>query len=232
MNDPISRNRGKPSARRHAHPEFGGGARAPLTCQRSTHAQDWSLSVRLPSQRRLLRPEFNRRASNCEDRPVPERVPRQRRLLSWAERRSSRRASGRRMPGRLSCERRVLPLEQVEHESAQSQEGHLEAPPARFPASGCLVGSEPTKPLYGHSCESESHSGWSRSVPSRSEPTQPPDFLECSLRLFEALLGLRLLCGRLEIGMQVDAIRLLDGLQDEVWAIFRQSNPPVWRLRI
>ena len=87
MNDPISRNRGKPSARRHVHPEFGVGARAPLTCQRSTHAQDRSLSVRLPSQRRLLRPEFNRWASNCEDRPVPEQVPRQRRLLSWAERR-------------------------------------------------------------------------------------------------------------------------------------------------
>ena len=90
----------------------------------------------------------------------------------------------------------------------------------------------PTKPLYGHSWESESHFRMERSVPSRSEPTQPPDFLECSLRLFEALLGLRLLCGRLEIGMQVDAIRLLNGLQDEVWAIFRQSNPPVWRLRI
>jgi len=56
-----------------AHPEFGGGARAPLTCQRSTHTQDWSLSVPSPSQRRLLRPEFNRRASNYKNRPKRER---------------------------------------------------------------------------------------------------------------------------------------------------------------
>jgi hypothetical protein len=40
-----------------------------LLSQRSTHTQDWSLSAPLPSQRRLLRPEFNRRASNCKDRP-------------------------------------------------------------------------------------------------------------------------------------------------------------------
>ena len=150
MNDPISRNRGKPSARRHVHPEFGVGARAPLTCQRSTHAQDRSLSVRLPSQRRLLRPEFNRWASNCEDRPVPDRVPRQRRLLSWAERRSARRASGRRVSGRVRRERRVQRIEPVE----PIVESPFRRPPARFPVLGWLVASKPTKPLYGEIWES------------------------------------------------------------------------------
>jgi hypothetical protein len=112
-----------------------------------------------------------------------------------------------------------------------SQEGRLEARQRVSRALRCWLAQDPTKPLYSIPANLRGIPDGSRSVPSRSEPTQPPDFLECSLRLFEALLGLRLLCGRLEIGMQVDAIRLLNGLQDEVWAIFRQSNPPVWRLR-
>jgi len=178
MNDPISRNRAKPSARRHVHPEFGGGARAPLTCHRSTHAQDWSLSVRLPSQRRLLRPEFNRWASNCEDRPVPDRVPRQRRLLSWAERRSARRASGRRVSGRVRRERRVQRIEPVE----PIVESPFRRPPARFPVLGWLVASKPTSRCTAKSGNLEAHRDWrhapicgfSASDAAESRQTSPP----------------------------------------------------------
>jgi hypothetical protein len=174
-------------------------------CFRGRH-----LSDRLSSKRRLLHPECHRRASASENRAVPVRLSRQRRLLSWPERRSPRRASGRRMPSGLPCERRVLSQEPLEHQSARFAERRFRSPPARFPA-----------PLYGHSWEPESHPGCS----ARSqEPMQRRISSNAASACLKRFSASGFCAAGLRSGCRVDAIRLLNGLQDEVRAIFPQRD--------
>jgi hypothetical protein len=188
----------------------GGAACFRSACRRSTASEGRHLFVRLSSKRRLLRspgttagPALPKRASA---RPVTTRAA----AIVLAREKLATPCIGSTHAGGLPCERRVLPQKPLEHQSARFAERRFRSPPARFPA-----------PLYGHSWEPESHPGCS----ARSqEPMQRRISSNAASACLKRFSASGFCAAGLRSGCRVDAIRLLDGLQDEVRAIFPQRD--------